>query len=77
MNVPVTIGGQTVHPGDAVLCDESGVIVLRPDQARAVAEKAIAMQQAELILLERLRAGEKLPAISGATAMVNAKRMQA
>ena len=77
MNVPVTIGGQTVHPGDAVLCDESGVIVLRPAQARAVAEKAIAMQQAELVLLERLRAGEKLPAISGATAMVNAKRMQA
>ena len=30
INVPVSVGGQTVEPGDAVLCDESGVIVLKP-----------------------------------------------
>ena len=72
MNVPITVGGQVVHPGDAVLCDESGVIVLRPSEARAVAERAIGMQQAELLLLQRLRDGELLPQISGASAMVRA-----
>lgn len=73
VNVPITVGGQVVHPGDAVLCDESGVIVLDPARARSVAEKAIAMQEAELVLLDRLRRGEKLPDISGARAMVEAK----
>lgn len=74
VNVPVSIGGQVVRPGDAVLCDESGVLVLDPKQARAYAERAIAMQEAELVLLDRLAKGEKLPDISGARAMVEAKR---
>ena len=74
LNVPVSVGGQTVHPGDAVLCDESGVLVLRPDEAEAVAARAIEMQEREIVLLERLRKGEKLPDISGATALVEAKR---
>lgn len=74
VNVPISVGGQVVHPGDAVLCDESGVIVLDPARARAVAEKALQMQAAELVLLERLRNGERLPDISGARAMVEAKR---
>ncbi|BDA83649.1 4-hydroxy-4-methyl-2-oxoglutarate aldolase [Aureimonas sp. SA4125] len=73
LNVPISVGGQTVHPGDAVLCDESGVVVLRPSEARAIAERAIKMQEAEIVLLGRLRAGEKLPDISGATALVEAK----
>lgn len=73
LNVPVSVGGQTIHPGDAVLCDESGVIVLRPDEARAAAEKAIGMQENEIVLLERLRKGEKLPDISGANKLVAAK----
>lgn len=73
LNVPVSVGGQTVHPGDAVLCDESGVLVLSPDEAKAVAERAIGMQENELVLLERLRKGEKLPDISGATKFVEGK----
>lgn len=73
VNVPINVGGQVVHPGDAVLCDESGVIVLDPALAHSVAEKAITMQEAEIVLLSRLRDGEKLPDISGARAMVEAK----
>ncbi|QTL02670.1 RraA family protein [Aquabacter sp. L1I39] len=73
LNVPVNVGGQTVCPGDAVLCDESGVVVLKPSEAPAIAARAIAMQEAELVLLARLAAGEKLPDISGARAMVEAK----
>lgn len=73
LNVPVSVGGQTVEPGDAVLCDESGVIVLKPEDAPAVAARAIEMQEAEVRLLARLAAGEKLPDISGARALVDAK----
>ncbi len=73
INVPVNVGGQTVSPGDAVLCDESGVVVLAPADAPTIAARAIAMQKAELELLARLAAGEKLPDISGARAMVEGK----
>lgn len=71
-NVPVSVGGQTVEPGDAVLADESGVLILKPSEAEAIARRAIEMQERELTLLERLRNGEKLPEISGATAKIEA-----
>ncbi|MCB8819803.1 RraA family protein [Microvirga rosea] len=76
INVPVTVGGQVVEPGDAILADESGVIVLHPSEARAVAERAIGMQENEIKLLERLRNGEKLPDISGATRIVEEKALR-
>lgn len=73
INVPISVGGQVINPGDAILCDESGVVTLHPSQARAMAERAIGMQEAELVLLQRLRNGEKLPDISGANKLVRAK----
>ena len=66
MNVPISVGGQTVNPGDAVLADEQGVLVFPPALAREAAERAIAMQEREKTSHQRLRAGEKLPDMSGA-----------
>lgn len=60
---PVDCGGVRVHPGDAVLADKNGVLVMPPEQARALAERAIALQQAEQQTLARLRAGETYPQI--------------
>jgi 4-hydroxy-4-methyl-2-oxoglutarate aldolase len=70
MNIPVSVGGQSVEPGDAVLCDESGVIVLKPNQVDAVAERALGMQEREIGLLKKIHAGEKLADLSGARKMV-------
>ena len=72
MNVAVSCGGQVVEPGDAVLADESGVLVLKPDQVDPVARRALAMQEREIDLLARIHAGEALPALSGATARIEA-----
>lgn len=69
-NVPVTVGGQTVSPGDAILADESGVLVLKPDQAEAIAKRALDMQAREITLLERIQKGEKLAEITGATRLI-------
>jgi len=73
MNVPVSVGGVVVNPGDAVLADEQGVLVLAPTVAREAATRALEMQKREVTTHQRLRAGEKLPDISGATAIVEAK----
>lgn len=61
--LPVDCGGVRVYPGDAVLADENGILVMAPDEARALADRAIALQQAEQQTLARLRAGETYPQI--------------
>jgi 4-hydroxy-4-methyl-2-oxoglutarate aldolase len=47
--------------------------VLRPGDLEEAANRAIAMQEEERTTLRRLDAGEKMPDISGATAMVMGK----
>ncbi len=70
MNVPVSIGGAVVMPGDAVMLDESGVLILPPGEAEAEARAAIARQERGLSVQARIAAGEKLGDISGATAKI-------
>lgn len=65
--VPVSCGGVAVNPGDVVIADECGVVVLDRAEAEAAAERAISMQEAETQSRARLDGGEKLPDISGAT----------
>ena len=65
--VSVSCGGVPVRPGDAILADENGVLVLAPDAIEAAANRAIALQTAEKTTLRRLDAGEKLPDITGAS----------
>ena len=72
LNKPVCIGGAVVMPGDAVLCDDSGVLVLPPHEAEAEARAAIARQASGMATQERLAQGEKLGERSGATAKVMA-----
>jgi 4-hydroxy-4-methyl-2-oxoglutarate aldolase len=68
--VPVSCGGVDVSPGDVIIADECGIVVLPPGEAEAAAERAIGMQDAEAASRKRLDAGEKLPDISGATKML-------
>lgn len=70
MNVAVSVGGVAVNPGDAILADESGVVVLASGGAEALARRAIQMQDNELQVLARLRAGEALADISGANQLI-------
>ncbi len=65
--VPVSCGGVAVNPGDVIIADECGIVVLDCAEAEAAAERAISMQDAEIKSRARLDAGEKLPDISGAT----------
>ena len=61
-----------VLPGDAVLADSGGVFFCSSSDIEEIYETALPMQQREPKTLERLRRGEKLGAISGASARVEA-----
>jgi regulator of RNase E activity RraA len=72
LNVAIVCGGVSVSPGDVIVADESGLMVLAPDNAAEIAEQAIAMQEEEHQLLESLRSGQRAPDITGASEMIKA-----
>jgi regulator of RNase E activity RraA len=74
LNTPVACGGVPVWPGDLVLADETGIVVLSPEDIRPVAEQALALQRREQELLAGLRGGKKLPDLSGCTALIEEAR---
>ena len=57
-------------PGDAILADENGVLVMPPADIKEAAERAIGMQQAEKVSLARVANGERLPDINGTNARI-------
>ncbi len=64
LNVPVLCGGVTVHPGDIIVGDCNGVLVLRPDEIPAVLEKTrrkVAAQKYTIGLMKQT--GQVLPRI--------------
>jgi 4-hydroxy-4-methyl-2-oxoglutarate aldolase len=72
LNKPVSCGGVAVMPGDVILADESGVLVLPREEAEAEADAAIARQARGLESQDKVKAGAKLGDLSGATAKVAA-----
>ncbi|WP_208759992.1 RraA family protein [Paenarthrobacter nitroguajacolicus] len=63
VNVPVRCGGVEVNPGDLVLGDDNGLIVLSPDAAQDVLAKALQSDAAEPDILARITSGEPLESI--------------
>lgn len=51
---PVVVGGRSVRPGDIVVADEDGVVVVPMERADAVADAAHALQEKEEKILHRI-----------------------
>lgn len=67
MNVPVSCGGVAVLPGDAILADESGIVVLRPHEVEHTANEAITRQKRGADRQDAIRKGEvRIGDLSGA-----------
>lgn len=70
LNIPISCGGVPVLPGDLVLADESGVLVLRREEAFSIAQEALRRQGLAVTREEAVRNGAKLGDLTGASAKV-------
>ena len=66
INVPVSVGGSVIEPGDVVWADGDGLAVLTPQEALEIAAVLADKEGAEPALRERIIAGGRLSEWSGA-----------
>lgn len=58
VNVPIVCAGAAVNPGDAIVADDDGVVVVRREDAMTVVEQSKAREAKEADTRKRLLAGE-------------------
>ncbi len=59
-NVPIGCGGVAVYPGDVIVGDDEGVVVIPQHLADEVAEACEEQEKMEAFILERVQGGAKL-----------------
>jgi 4-hydroxy-4-methyl-2-oxoglutarate aldolase len=74
VNVPVSVGGMDVAPGDLIHMDENGAVKFPADKAEQVLENATAMLAGEAEHLARLRAATTAAEVRAAGGAYAAKR---
>ncbi|SDH93046.1 RraA family protein [Pseudomonas abietaniphila] len=57
INVPVSIGGMLVSPGDIVVGDHDGIVAFPAAQAESLLQRCLATEQKEAEMLEQIAAG--------------------
>ncbi|MCE7002661.1 RraA family protein [Kibdelosporangium philippinense] len=72
LQIPVTCGGVVVNPGDMILADSEGLLVVDPDRVSDLLDAAHAVKEAEAKLTEHLIAGGTLSDGTNLSAHVDA-----
>ena len=57
VNVPIQCGGVEVNPGDIIIVDLNGIVVVHQEEAEAVLKRATQILETEHVLQDKLRAG--------------------
>ncbi|MFC4015859.1 RraA family protein [Nonomuraea purpurea] len=66
INVPVSVGGVVVKPGDVVFADSDGIAIIDPAEALDLAAVLKRKEDAEIPTREKIAAGARISDFSGA-----------
>ncbi len=58
VNIPIVCGGQIVHPGDAIIADDDGVVIVERHEAADILAKSAQREEKEAGIRKRYAAGE-------------------
>jgi len=65
INVPVQCGGAAINPGDIVVVDDNGVVIVPREKAESILQKARKFLENEVKIIDRVKAGEGMYQILG------------
>ena len=71
IDVPVTVGGATIRPGDVLVLDRDGVAVVEAQRVREVLAASLEREEKERVKRARLASGERSYDIDGLRAVVD------
>ncbi len=74
LNVPVTVGGALINPGDVLVLDADGVAVVPANRVDEVLAASLAREQKEALKREQLQSGLNSYDLDGLRAVVEAER---
>ena len=74
INEPVVVGGATINPGDIVLLDADGAVVVPTEQRKQVLEAADAREAREAALRKKFQAGALSYDLHGLRALVEGQQ---
>jgi 4-hydroxy-4-methyl-2-oxoglutarate aldolase len=72
IDVPVTVGGAQINPGDIVVLDVDGVAIVEPARLDEVLAASLEREQKERVKREKLQRGERSYDLDGLRALVEA-----
>ena len=60
INVPVTVCGQVINPGDIIVGDGDGIVIVKPEEAADLIDKANKIHKMEEEIIADIKNGKKL-----------------
>ena len=54
INTPITIGGKVVCPGDIVVGDQDGIVIIKPEDAEELAAQTKKITEKEAVIIEKI-----------------------
>lgn len=73
VNDPIIVGGELIHPGDIIVGDADGLVVVRRNEAQDVAKLAQAREDAEAGYIAAYKAGKSVIEVSNLEPVLKAK----
>lgn len=76
VNVPISIAGQIVHPGDAVLADDDGVVIVPRARVAEVIDASRRREEKEALARDRYLSGEIALDVNDMRGLIHAAGIQ-